>query len=185
MTKSARNWAMRKSELAPTNHQSNSDQLMKTITFDGSATTSGGGAEGYAVCNGLLEVIATGSRAPDPGNSSQRAELRGLIAALQQVPIGPTATQYLILGDSSYAISLINENRIAKWRSRGWKNSTNKTPANMDLVLQVEIEISLRPGLTVQWINRCSTDAARLVDSVSRPESIRAVANQTKPQKKS
>lgn len=143
----------------------------KRIWFDGSTTRCGkGGREGWAVVDEELNILVEGSREDSPENSSQRAELRGFLAAIRCVPVGPESANFQILGDSVYAVNLIALGWLQAWKSRGWLKigSAKQPPSNLDLLFEIDTELSLRPGLVVQWEKRCTSAPGKLADAKSR-----------------
>ena len=144
------------------------------LWFDGSTTQSqSGGRIGWAVTDVDLIVRASGSLDEAPGNSSQSAELQGFLAAILLTPEGRSNTDYLVIGDSNYAINLINLNWIARWKQRGWRLSKGgKAPAHLDLIIAIDNAVSLRPNLRFKWEARCSSEPGRLADAVSRAQAF-------------
>jgi len=182
MTNSARGMATSIAESCQTPpSKSNSANINpKRIWFDGSTTRYGkGGREGWAVVDEELNILVEGSREESPENSSQRAELRGFLAAIRCVPVGNESLNFHILGDSSYSINLVAQGWLMSWKSKGWKKKSNSkaTPANLDLLISIDLELSLRPGLLVQWEKRCTSAPGKLVDAKSRDATMNSNAH--------
>lgn len=108
-----------------------SDDLVGPLTVytDGSCLGNPGPG-GYGVviedANGATHELAQGYTR----TTNQRMELLGVVAALETLPNDRSVT---IASDSKYVIDGINKGWAKGWRVKGWKTSSRKRVANIDL----------------------------------------------------
>jgi ribonuclease HI len=106
----------------------------------------------------------------DPRPTSQRAELRALLLALElaqkQYNRLDTAPRMVlkIYSDSRYAVSCMKEWNL-KWRNNGWTNAAGNPVANTDLIMAAcDIEKDLkehcRTRIKYIWVSRDENTAA-------------------------
>lgn len=63
-------------------------------------------------------------------------ELKGAINALKALKT--TNIPVRLHCDSAYVVNGVNDKWVAKWRKNGWKNSSKKTPENLELWKELE-----------------------------------------------
>lgn len=107
------------------------------IYTDGSAKGNGkainSGGWGYvAVTNDDEFVEAVAEKVENTTNN--RMELIAIISALEKY--GKDESMAIICSDSTYCINTIT-NWMYSWAANGWKNSSKKTPENLDLVMKL------------------------------------------------
>lgn len=118
------------------------------IFTDGSCRPNPGPG-GWAVVvvdNGAITLERTGG---EPDSTNNRMELRAIIAALEHVPDGQTAT---IHTDSNLAVQTLNQ-WAHGWARNGWTKKSKGEIKNLDLVKQAYAALQAHEGrVTVQWI---------------------------------
>jgi len=110
------------------------------IFCDGACVNNGrrgarGGFGMMARCDGVeIAALAEPLRADEP-QTNQRAELRGLRAALQfaESTVGSGATTIRIYTDSEYAINCLTK-WIVGWKRSGWRRATGEPVLHRDLL---------------------------------------------------
>ena len=83
----------------------------------------------------------------DPKTTNNREELKGLIAALGNIPEGAAAE---VVTDSKYCIQGITE-WLKGWKKRGWRGSTGEPVKNQDLWVALDA-LSQKRALTWTWV---------------------------------
>jgi ribonuclease HI len=66
-------------------------------------------------------------------STNHRAELLGLIVALEYVSTHPQSSSVPIFSDSQYAVDGLNEHWVATWQQNNWTNNKGKSVRNRDL----------------------------------------------------
>ena len=80
--------------------------------------------------------------------TNQRAELWGLLSVLLAHPTGNIKIQM----DSQYALN-IGESWAAKWAKQGWTLKGNRPVQNLDLVMPIYEQVSIRTDpLEFEWV---------------------------------
>jgi ribonuclease HI len=74
----------------------------------------------------------------EQNSTNHRAELLGLIVALEYLRANPQTDSIPIFSDSQYAVDGLNEHWVANWQQRHWLNSKSKPVVNRDLWEQLE-----------------------------------------------
>jgi ribonuclease HI len=82
-----------------------------------------------------------------PHTTNNRMELEALLAGIQLVPVGESATMY---SDSMLCINTFTK-WAKNWKARGWKRKEGPIK-NLDLVRQIYELLEQRTELTPQWI---------------------------------
>jgi len=103
---------------------------MKTVTIytDGACSGNPGpGGWGAILQYGKAEKELSGS---EPSTTNNRMELLGCIVGLEALKRPCTVTVY---SDSQYLVNAFNQNWVAGWLKRGWKNSQKQPVKNVDL----------------------------------------------------
>lgn len=93
---------------------------------------------GYVVVNSRHEIVAEGYGSVI-GATNNQMELLGAIEGLKAVPEGAkvyfmTDSQYVYAG---FARNFSDEPRYEKWEANGWKNSSRKTPENIEMIQEI------------------------------------------------
>ncbi|SEJ15258.1 RNase H [Lachnospiraceae bacterium A10] len=104
----------------------------------GNGTAGAPSGYGYVVVNAKHEIVAEGYGAVI-GATNNQMELRGAIEGLKAVPDGAkvyfmTDSQYVYAG---FARNFKDEPRYEKWEANGWKNTSKKTPENIELIQEI------------------------------------------------
>lgn len=106
------------------------------IYTDGSAKGNGKaintGGWGYVVVSDDDEYI-TSVFGTENNTTNNRMELMAIISAIEKY--GKNSPIPVICSDSSYCINTFT-NWIFSWANNGWKNSSKKTPENIDLIMK-------------------------------------------------
>lgn len=105
------------------------------VGCDGSCLNNPGGATGWAwvASNGRW---ASGSQ---PSGTNQIAELWGVLSVLRDFPDNPLSIQI----DSEYAKKASTVWRES-WKKNGWRNKDGKRVANLNLILAIDRQMTLR-----------------------------------------
>jgi ribonuclease HI len=74
----------------------------------------------------------------EANSTNHRAELLGLIVALEYLSDNPQPLPVPIFSDSQYAVDGLNEHWVAIWQQRNWLNKKGKSVVNRDLWEQLE-----------------------------------------------
>jgi ribonuclease HI len=69
----------------------------------------------------------------EANSTNHRAELLGLIVALEYLSAHPQSIPIPIFSDSQYAVDGLNEHWVANWHQNNWTNSKGKPVLNRDL----------------------------------------------------
>ncbi|NLG55140.1 MAG: ribonuclease HI [Rhodococcus sp.] len=118
---------------------------MIIVSTDGSCLRNPGGAIGWAWVNHEGPSASGGS----PCGTNQIAELQALLEAIRAHP-GPEPL--LIESDSQYAIKCASE-WLPGWKRKGWKTSSGAPVKNLELVQDIEQEITDREGpVRFRWV---------------------------------
>ncbi|KAL3477942.1 ribonuclease H-like domain-containing protein [Aspergillus californicus] len=122
----------------------------------------GAAAVAFKNRRGKFEGDSTQALPSSPTPTSQRAEISGIILALEKVlqkhdtlVYGPLI-EVTIHSDSRYAIDCMTK-YIHKWTSNGWVNSAGNPVANQDLIqeaAQLEDRVRDLGSLTYKFIPR-------------------------------
>lgn len=105
------------------------------VGCDGSCLKNPGGATGWA-------WVASDGRwasASQPSGTNQIAELWGVLSVLRDFPDNPLAIQI----DSEYAKKAATVWRES-WKRNGWKNREGKKVSNLNLILAIDRQMSVR-----------------------------------------
>lgn len=105
------------------------------VGCDGSCLSNPGGATGWA-------WVASDGRwasASQPSGTNQIAELWGVLSVLRDFPDDPLAIQI----DSEYAKKASTVWRKT-WKANGWRNREGQQVANLNLILAIDRQMSLR-----------------------------------------
>ncbi|KAL5340894.1 ribonuclease H-like domain-containing protein [Aspergillus crustosus] len=100
-----------------------------------------GGCRNNGKPNPIGAAAASVALPTDPRPTSQRAEITGIILALQRALQRSKALntcprlQVTVYSDSRYAVNCMNE-WIYKWIGNGWVNAARKEVVNRDLLKQ-------------------------------------------------
>ncbi len=88
---------------------------------------------GYAavVCFANGESIEFGGC--EANSTNHRAELLGLIVALEYLSTHPQSSSVPIFSDSQYAVDGLNEHWVATWQQNNWISNKGKPVRNRDL----------------------------------------------------
>ena len=93
---------------------------------------------GYVVVDKDHKIVAEGYGSAI-GATNNQMELQGAIEGLKKVPDG--AKVYFMTDSvyvySGFAHNFPDEPRYQKWEAKGWKNSTGKTPENIEQVKEI------------------------------------------------
>lgn len=92
------------------------------------------GRIGYAVVNSTGETLF---RTGEKGGTSQTAELKALITALEYVPEGRESSEWEIHSDSAYALGIIIHGWYQVWEHTDFIGSSGKPVANQPLVKEL------------------------------------------------
>ncbi len=129
-------------------------QVLETFTegpltgvfTDGSADPNPGPG-GWGAVYVRDDEIVDEAHGHEPQTTNNRMELTALIAGLDLVPEGETATVY---SDSNYCVQLINE-WAEGWARNNWRRRSGPVK-NLDLVRTLYDKARARPELTLRWI---------------------------------
>ncbi len=140
-----------------------SDQVTEGVFTDGSASPNPGPG-GWGAVRVVDDAVVDQVRGGAPDTTNNRMELRALIAGVDLVPEGETATLW---SDSNLAVRTVNE-WAAGWRDRGWTRKRGPVE-NLDLVRELFERFEARPELRLRWIkahvgHRWNEYADRLAD---------------------
>ena len=80
--------------------------------------------------------------------TNNRMELMGVIIALKTLKV---PCNVRVMTDSQYVVKAFNDNWIAGWIKRGWKNSKNESVANTDLWKQL-LELTSIHNVEFVWV---------------------------------
>jgi ribonuclease HI len=69
----------------------------------------------------------------EANSTNHRAELLGLIVALEYLSAHPQSISVPIFSDSQYAVDGLNEHWVATWQQNNWTNNKGKLVLNRDL----------------------------------------------------
>ena len=104
---------------------------------------SGGWGAVWVEDDRIVDVRAGG----DPDTTNNRMELTALIAGLKMLPEDRTISVY---SDSQLCVKTVNE-WAPNWAKRGWRRKGGPI-ANLELVKELCLLASARPGITLRWI---------------------------------
>jgi ribonuclease HI len=101
------------------------------------------GSGNLDLCGYAAVVRFSGSSSIDlggcePNSTNHRAELLGLIVALEYLRDHPQPTSIPIFSDSQSAVDGLNEHWVANWQQKNWLNRKGKPVVNQDLWEQLE-----------------------------------------------
>ncbi len=124
------------------------------IYTDGSCRKHNRGGWGVAVYEGDDLVHVAAAQTEDTTNN--REELKGLMYGIRYGLNTPVDTFVEVYTDSSYCCNTYND-WIEGWYAKGWKNASNQTPANLDLIkelyeLKIEVEQSFRVPFEIKKV---------------------------------
>ncbi|KAG9233470.1 ribonuclease H-like domain-containing protein, partial [Amylocarpus encephaloides] len=125
--------------------------LLKVWT-DGSSRGNGRASAqaGYGVWFGEGDDRNVAARLPGLPQTNQRAELTGMLRALEIVP---TSQPLEIISDSNYSINCATI-WYKGWTKNGWKSSTGQTVLNRDIVEKIRAVMDQRDKAGVE--TRCT-----------------------------
>jgi len=83
----------------------------------------------------------------DPATTNNRMELTAMIAGLEMLDAGDTATVH---SDSSLVVNTLTK-WAAGWEKRGWKRKEGEVK-NLELVQRAYALLQERPGVRVEWV---------------------------------
>ncbi|SPO26059.1 related to Ribonuclease H [Ustilago trichophora] len=135
-----------------------------TVYCDGASSGNGktGAAAGYGVVfqDKSLSHLNESGRLAGPAQTNNRAELQGMIRAVQQSP--KDGSQLIIKSDSQYGIKAANE-WLPEWKQNGWRTARGEPVKNQDLIKQLDNQLnghSPRPKL--EYVRGHSGDAGNV-----------------------
>lgn len=108
---------------------------IRSIYTDGSGNL---GLCGYAAVVYFEDGSSIERGGCESKSTNHRAELLGLIIALEYLRDNPQLSQIPIFSDSQYAVDGLNEHWVANWQQHNWFNSKGKPVGNRDLWEQLE-----------------------------------------------
>ncbi len=79
-------------------------------------------------------------------------ELKAIEEGLLFIPEGESAT---IFTDSKNAITIIQN--LERWKNRGWRDDFDRTPANLNILLNI-FELMGKRSVTIQWVKGHNSD---------------------------
>ena len=100
----------------------------------------------------------------EPGITNNRAELMGLLKALDIVkaelpPIGPCPVKYTIHTDSMYCRDICTVNRFI-WSRNDWRTRAGLAPKNLEMVKELHARLTLLDSVVeVRWVRAHADDA--------------------------
>jgi ribonuclease HI len=103
---------------------------IQAIYTDGSGNL---GLCGYAAVVRFIDGSSIEVGGCEANSTNHRAELLGLIVALEYLQNCPQPTSVPIFSDSQYAIDGLNKDWVATWRQHNWLNIKGKPVGNRDL----------------------------------------------------
>ena len=109
--------------------------VVRAIYTDGSGNL---GRCGYAAVITFTDGKTINLGGSEPNSTNHRAELLGLILALEYLSDNPEATPIPIFSDSKYAVDGLNEHWVATWQQRKWFNIKGRPVKNQDLWERLE-----------------------------------------------
>jgi ribonuclease HI len=84
----------------------------------------------------------------EPDTTHNRMELRAVIEGLRALKEPCRVSVY---SDSEYVVKAFNEDRLAKWKRRGWKTENRKPVLNKDLWEELLTQVE-RHYVTWSWV---------------------------------
>ena len=150
---------------------------------DGSGTTGAPGGWAFMLrhrdADGKIFDLLNGGRLPETTNN--RAELTAAIEGLRALKRSCALT---VVTDSEYVMKGFTEDRVSKWRDRGWRTGQGKPVANQDLWELLEAEV-LRHDVSWRHVRgHAGIEENELVDCVAgmmRREAIEALNESAPP----
>ena len=109
--------------------------VVRGIYTDGSGNL---GRCGYAAVITFIDGKTIELGGAEPNSTNHRAELWGLILALEYLKDNPQPTPTPIFSDSQYAVDGLNEHWVANWKQRNWYNIKGRPVKNQDLWERLE-----------------------------------------------
>jgi ribonuclease HI len=103
---------------------------IQAIYTDGSGNL---GWCGYAAVVRFIDGTTIDFGGCEANSTNHRAELLGLIVALEYLRDCPQPTSVPIFSDSQSAVDGLNEDWVANWQQHNWFNSKGKPVGNRDL----------------------------------------------------
>jgi ribonuclease HI len=77
-------------------------------------------------------------------------ELKGAITGLEALKT--THIPVELYSDSKYVVEGVNDNWVRSWRRNGWKNSSNKTPKNLELWVRLMELVTMQEDIKFIWV---------------------------------
>ena len=108
---------------------------IRSIYTDGSGNLGLCGYAAVVQCEDGSSIELGGCEAI---STNHRAELLGLIIALEYLRANPQSLPVSIFSDSQYAVDGLNEHWVATWQQNNWFNTKGKPVVNQDLWEQLE-----------------------------------------------
>jgi ribonuclease HI len=109
---------------------------IRSIYTDGSGNL---GLCGYAAVVQFEDGSSIDLGGCEAKSTNHRAELLGLIVALEYLSDNPQPTPVPIFSDSQYAVDGLNEHWVATWQLNNWFNTKGKPVVNQDLWERLEV----------------------------------------------
>ncbi len=109
--------------------------LVRAIYTDGSGNL---GLCGYAAVVRFADSTTIELGGSESDSTNLRAELLGVITALEYLQTNPQPLEAPIFSDSKYAIDGLNEHRVSIWQQRSWLTPKGNPVANRDLWERLE-----------------------------------------------
>ncbi|KAH8820462.1 ribonuclease H-like domain-containing protein [Xylogone sp. PMI_703] len=138
---------------------------MLRVYTDGSSRGNGkvGAMAGVGVFFGEGDPRNLSEALEGPVQTNQRAELTGLLRALQ---IAPKDKDLEIITDSSYSINCVDK-WYKKWLNNGWRTATGVPVTNKDLISAIRILMEERDTNGVRteltWTKGHSNDTGNII----------------------
>ncbi|MBC7825070.1 MAG: ribonuclease HI [Candidatus Parcubacteria bacterium] len=111
------------------------NSLVRAIYTDGSGNV---GVCGYAAVVRFADSTTIELGGYEPDSTNLRAELLGVITALEYLRANPQPLKAPIFSDSKYAIDGLNEQWVSIWQQRSWLTIKGKPVVNRDLWERLE-----------------------------------------------